>query len=64
MLVDLDHFDGLIYKKSNQKLAQHKVNYSDMLGLHRIDINVEMVPQVSIYQDPLLCYLFHPYVHA
>lgn len=51
-------------KKSNTKLLRHKVNFSDMLGIHRMEIHVEMAPQVSIYQDPLLCYVFQPYVHS
>ena len=64
MLSDLDHFDGLMIKKHNTRLLKHKVNYSEMTGNNRTEILVDISPQISIYQDPLLCYLFQLNVHA
>lgn len=64
MLLDLDHFDSILSKKSRKQILRYKVDYAEMIGSHRAELISEVAPQVSPYQDPLLVYMFHPSIHS
>ena len=34
-MLDLDHFDDILTKKSKKQMVRYKVDYAGMLGYHR-----------------------------
>jgi hypothetical protein len=64
MVRDVEQMEESLMQKTGRSIAKHKVCFNDFLDNNKKEpIVIEMPPQISIYQDPLLYLCFHKTVH-
>jgi len=65
MIRDIDQMEEILLNKTGRSVTHCRINLADFLPQHdkREPIVVEMPPQMSIYQEPLLYLVFHKVVH-